>query len=167
MVDIGTAENKSTTVEAIDYIVKTPRVVGGRARIAGRRIPVWQIANVYVRLDGPIDEITDMYDLTPAQVHAALAYYYDHQAEIDAEIEEAYEIARTAVISDTQRELEARFARMRVESDREMTTAEVAETYGITAATVRQTILRGAVPARKSGRTWLIRASDAAAQWGD
>jgi hypothetical protein len=31
-----------------------------------------------------VDEIVKDYDLSHAQVHAALAYYYDHRAEIDA-----------------------------------------------------------------------------------
>jgi excisionase family DNA binding protein len=48
----------------------------------------------------------------------------------------------------------------------DMTTTEVAETYGITDATVRQTIARGAVTARKSGGIWLIRRIDAEEHWG-
>ncbi|PYT08317.1 MAG: hypothetical protein DMF60_05005, partial [Acidobacteria bacterium] len=39
-------------------------------------------------------------DLSLAQIHAALAYYYDHQGELDAEIErrrrEGDELAREA-----------------------------------------------------------------------
>src|SRR5438552_1418339 len=33
------------------------------------------------------EEIHDNYGLSLAQIHAALAYYYDHKVEIDAEIE--------------------------------------------------------------------------------
>lgn len=47
-----------------------------------------------------------------------------------------------------------------------MTTSEIAEVYGIADATVRQTIARGAIPARKSGGVWLIHPDDAEAQWG-
>lgn len=32
------------------------------------------------------DEITSGYDLTLSEVYAALAYYYDHRAEIDQSI---------------------------------------------------------------------------------
>jgi uncharacterized protein (DUF433 family) len=36
-------------------------------------------------------QIVEQYpDLTPAQVHAALTYYYDHQAELDAALMESY-----------------------------------------------------------------------------
>lgn len=154
------------TTQPGEHIIKTAGILSGRARISGRRVPVWQIAMLHLRQDTPVDEITEIYDLKHAQVHAALVYYYDHQAEIDAEIDEAEEIARSVEISDFQRAIEARYAQRQAKADREMTTAEVSETYGITAATVRQTILRGALPARKSGRTWLIRSSDAAAHWG-
>jgi uncharacterized protein (DUF433 family) len=35
-------------------------------------------------------------DLTPAQVHAVLTYYYDHQAELDAALLESYTQAEHA-----------------------------------------------------------------------
>ena len=47
-----------------------------------------------------------------------------------------------------------------------VTAAEVANEYGITTATVRQTIARGAIVARKSGSTWLMLRADAEAFWG-
>lgn len=47
-----------------------------------------------------------------------------------------------------------------------MTTKEVSEVFGIEDATVRQTIARNAIPARKSGSTWLILRKDAEKQWG-
>lgn len=46
-----------------------------------------------------------------------------------------------------------------------MTTQEIAEEYGIADATVRQTINRDAIRARKSGSTWLILRSDAERFW--
>ncbi len=50
--------------------------------------------------------------LSLAQIHAALSFYYDHKAEIDAEIERRYQEAETfrmqAVNQLTRRELEAR-----------------------------------------------------------
>lgn len=47
-----------------------------------------------------------------------------------------------------------------------MTAAEVAEVYNVDPATVRQTIARGAINARKSGATWLILRSAADSFWG-
>ena len=70
------------------HIVATPDTLGGKARISGRRISVEDIAIWHVKLGKSVDEISADYDLSLAEVHAALAYYYDHQAEIDRDITE-------------------------------------------------------------------------------
>ena len=70
------------------HIVATPDTLGGKARIAGRRISVEDIAIWQVKLGETVDEICSEYDLSLAEVHAALAYYYDHQAEIERDINE-------------------------------------------------------------------------------
>ena len=54
------------------------------ARIVGRRITVSDVATWFLQMGQTVDEIVADYDLSHAQVHAALAYYYDHRAEIDA-----------------------------------------------------------------------------------
>lgn len=46
-----------------------------------------------------------------------------------------------------------------------VTTKEISETFGISDAAVRQAILDGNLPARKSGNTWLVLRSDADARW--
>ena len=77
------------TTQSLDrHIVATPGTVGGKPRIAGRRISVEDIAIWHLRLGKTVDEICAEYDLSLAEVHAALAYYYDHQAEIDRDIAE-------------------------------------------------------------------------------
>jgi uncharacterized protein (DUF433 family) len=60
----------------------------GVARIVGSRIKVNQIV-LCKRIDGSTPEaIQSGYPhLSLAQIYAAFAYYYDHQAELDAEIE--------------------------------------------------------------------------------
>jgi uncharacterized protein (DUF433 family) len=69
------------------HIVRQPGVVGGRPRIEGTRLPVWQIA-LAVHKGASVAELLDMYpDLTPAAVHSALAYNWDHKEEVDREIE--------------------------------------------------------------------------------
>jgi uncharacterized protein (DUF433 family) len=77
---------KATTT--YPHVVKTPEVHGGRARIDETRVRVYDVVALYK--DGTSDEkISEAYaDLTPAQVHAALAYYYDNREEIDAELAE-------------------------------------------------------------------------------
>ncbi len=68
------------------YVTKTPGMCGGKARIEGTRIRVYNVASLHK--EGATDEqIREAYpDLTPAHVHAALAYYYDNREEIDAEL---------------------------------------------------------------------------------
>ena len=52
------------------------------------RIRVAQIVMDYVAHGWSPDEMCRHYPhLTPAEAHAAMTYYYDHQAEIDAEIQ--------------------------------------------------------------------------------
>jgi len=72
-----------------EHIEMTPGVAGGKPRIAGRRITVANVAVWHERLGKGVDEIADEHDLTLADVHAALAYYFDHRAEIDRSIAEA------------------------------------------------------------------------------
>jgi uncharacterized protein (DUF433 family) len=68
------------------HVTKTSGVCGAKACIDGTRIRVNNV--VFLHKDGADDErILEAYpDLTPAQIHAALAYYYDNREEIDAEL---------------------------------------------------------------------------------
>ena len=68
------------------YIVSRPGVQGGSPCIRGTRVPVWVLAAIHKKGDTP-EDILEMYtNLSAAQVYAALSYYYEHRAEIDAEI---------------------------------------------------------------------------------
>ncbi len=77
-----------TTDVVTQHVVITPGVVGGKPRIAGRRITVQQIAFWHERLGLSADEIASAYDLTLGDVYAALAYYHDHSPTIDAAMRE-------------------------------------------------------------------------------
>ena len=89
---IGTPLQKTRrimTTQTIDrHIECTPGVVGGKPRIAGRRITVEDIAIWHQRVGRSVDEICADYDLELAEVYAALAYYFDHREEIDRNIED-------------------------------------------------------------------------------
>lgn len=75
------------------YITKTPGVCGGRACIAGHRIRVQDIVVWHEMRGYCADEIVDMFPgITLADVHAALAYYFDHREEIDADFRREQEI---------------------------------------------------------------------------
>src|ERR1051325_5444223 len=65
------------------HIEIRPGYSGGRPRIAGRRIRVQDVAIWHEQENMSVDEISEEYDLTRGDVHAALAYYYDHRDEID------------------------------------------------------------------------------------
>ena len=75
-----------TVGTASQHIAITPGVCGGKPRIAGRRITVANIAIWHERLGKSADAIATEYDLTLADVYAALTYYFDHRAEIDKSI---------------------------------------------------------------------------------
>lgn len=68
------------------HIEMTPGVAGGKPRIAGHRITVQNIVIWHERLGRTADEIAAEYNLTLAEIYAALAYYFDHHAEIDRSI---------------------------------------------------------------------------------
>ncbi len=71
------------------HIEITPGIAGGKPRIAGHRITVQNIAIWHERMGKGADEIATEYDVTLADVYAALAYYFDHRSEIDRTIEES------------------------------------------------------------------------------
>jgi uncharacterized protein (DUF433 family) len=75
-----------TTLSLDRHIVATPGTSGGKPRIAGRRITVQNIAIWHERMGMSVDQICDAYDLQPAEVYAALAYYFDHREDIDRSI---------------------------------------------------------------------------------
>jgi uncharacterized protein (DUF433 family) len=82
---MGTALAYKTDV--YPHIVKTPGVRGGKARIDGTRICVKDIVQLHKEGMKP-EEMREYYSdrpLTLAEVHTALAYYYDHGDEIEAE----------------------------------------------------------------------------------
>jgi uncharacterized protein (DUF433 family) len=57
-------------------------VRGGRPHIDGRGFAVDFVAELHVDCGWTVRRIAQEYDLTPAEIHAALAYYYDHAEEI-------------------------------------------------------------------------------------
>ncbi len=68
------------------HIEITPGVCGGRPRIAGRRIRVQDIYEWHELMGMSPDEITSQFNLTLGDVHAALAYYFDHREEIQQQM---------------------------------------------------------------------------------
>jgi uncharacterized protein (DUF433 family) len=74
------------------YVECRPDVQGGRPVIKGSRFPVSSIVQNYRRGLSVEEILWDFPHLTPAEVHGALSYYYDHHEEIDKEIAELTDI---------------------------------------------------------------------------
>ena len=78
---------KSMAMSLLDkHIETTPGIVGGKPRISGRRITVQNIAVWHERIGMSADEIAAEYDISLADVFAALTYYFDYRSEIDEAI---------------------------------------------------------------------------------
>lgn len=71
-----------------EHIEITPGICGGKARIAGHRIRVQDIVVWHESMGMSPDDIVAQYpQLTLADIHAALAYYFDHVEEIREQME--------------------------------------------------------------------------------
>ncbi len=70
------------------HITKIEGVCGGRPAIGGTRVRVLNIVFLHKEGYAPEQMLEKYPDLNLAQVHAALAYYYEHQDEINAYIAE-------------------------------------------------------------------------------
>lgn len=70
------------------HVERSPGVCGGAPVIRGTRFPVRSVV-VYVLRHGvtPEEMVRDWPHLTLGQVYGALAFYYDHKAEIDADLD--------------------------------------------------------------------------------
>jgi uncharacterized protein (DUF433 family) len=98
-----------------EHIQITPGVCGGKPHIAGHRIRVQDVVIWYEHKGLSPDEIVYHYpSITLADVHAALAYYYDHFEEIRQQIHES-EAFIAELMAETpsvvQRKLKARNVR--------------------------------------------------------
>ncbi|MBD1807375.1 DUF433 domain-containing protein [Microcoleus sp. FACHB-SPT15] len=73
---------------SVEHIEINPNIRGGKPRIIGTRIAVEDIAVMHLKMGHSLIEVASKYDLSLASVYAAMAYYFDHQEEIDRRIEE-------------------------------------------------------------------------------
>jgi uncharacterized protein (DUF433 family) len=79
------------------HITKTPGVCGGRACIAGHRIRVMDVVVWHEMRGYTAAQVVEMFPgITRADVHAALAYYFDHVEEIDNDFRNDEEWAKWA-----------------------------------------------------------------------
>lgn len=79
--------SEAAPAPANGHIVCTPDTCFGKPRIDGTRIRVQDVVAWHVHGGQSVDEIlTQFPQLKRAEIYAALTYYYDHQAEVDAQI---------------------------------------------------------------------------------
>ncbi len=67
-------------MELINHII----FVDGEARISSKpHLKAEMVARMYSDGQHTIEAVMEQYGLSAAEVHSALAYYYDHQEELD------------------------------------------------------------------------------------
>lgn len=83
----------STAATLKQHVSSTPGVCGGKPCVAGTRIRIQDIVIRTELGDSPDDIVRSYPHITLADVHAALAYYYDNRDAIDSQIREGEELA--------------------------------------------------------------------------
>ncbi|MBI3976737.1 MAG: hypothetical protein HY331_01000 [Chloroflexi bacterium] len=58
----------------------------GDARLTEYGVPIWALVRYWRNVDGDVPRVAYAYDLPVEVVEAALAYYREHQAAIDARL---------------------------------------------------------------------------------
>lgn len=81
------------TVLSINLIASNPQIRSGRPYILGTTLTVADIVTVKIYQLLDTDGIADYFDVSLQQVHAALAYYYEHKTDIDQDIRQRRELA--------------------------------------------------------------------------
>lgn len=76
-------EARLPVITSNHHIESTLGTVGGKPRIVGRRITVQDVVIRHELQRLTADDIATEFDLSLADVYAALTYYFDNQAEID------------------------------------------------------------------------------------
>jgi uncharacterized protein (DUF433 family) len=84
-------------------------IINGKAMVGGR-YKAKLVAAMIVKAGASIDEAMEHYGLTRAEIHAALAYYFDNQRAVEQSFRDAEAYARDIGISadDLVQELRAR-----------------------------------------------------------
>ena len=82
------------TVQSINLIAIDPTVRSGRPCIAGTGLRVTDVVMATIFHHRTPGEIGSDYEITLAQVHAALAYYYQHKSDLDEDIRQQIAVAR-------------------------------------------------------------------------
>ena len=137
-----------------------PRIIHDPTpRLEGHRIGIHQIVGCYLQ-GWTLEELEEGFRLTLEEIHTALAYYYGHQEEIDALIEE---------MAQRDAEIKGKYPTpddvVQAELENYITVKEVARLFGRSESAVYKAINEGKLPHRKSESTIIIRRIDAENLW--
>jgi uncharacterized protein (DUF433 family) len=91
----------SPLIIPLNYIERKPE--SDYYRIVGKGITVEFLSRLIDDPEWTLDRICENYNLTPAEVHAAWAFYYAHQSEIDQRLEAAAERFASSSEDDTRK----------------------------------------------------------------
>jgi uncharacterized protein (DUF433 family) len=97
----------------IEIPVSHVELIDGKAYITGRMLKVRVVAGMYVHAGATVEQVMEHYSLSAAEVHAALAYYYDHQEAFEAE-DRALQPVLEQLASATDTQLEQMRARRKI-----------------------------------------------------
>jgi uncharacterized protein (DUF433 family) len=87
-------------IQSIDLIITNPKVRGGRPCMAGTGLRVIDIVMASLFHGRTPAEMAADYEIGLAQVHAALAYYYQHQEAIVRDLRE--QVARSRTLKEKE-----------------------------------------------------------------
>ncbi len=100
-----------------EHIAIKPGYCGGKPHILGHRIKVQHVVVWHVRMGmSPTEIVVSHPTISLSDVHAALAYYYDHRVEIDADIAADEELAAEVEAQYPSR-LEGKLVRRNAQDD--------------------------------------------------
>jgi uncharacterized protein (DUF433 family) len=89
------ATGETPATDLASMVVQTPGIAGGKPRLKGHRVAVHRVAGWW-KLGLTVEEIGErLSSLTPAEIHAALAYYHLHREDIDNYLEEERTVCRS------------------------------------------------------------------------
>jgi len=88
--DAGMTDN---TILSINLISTNPAVRAGRPCIVGTGLRVTDLMFAHLAHQRTADELASDYALPISHVYAAFAYYYEHKADLDADMREQMRIA--------------------------------------------------------------------------
>ena len=87
--NVMTLPGETTDMSVTIPVVSTPNVLGGKPRIEGTRVGVYQVGSLIREHDWSTAAVAEEFDLTADEIDAALEYYESNPDEMEAIAERA------------------------------------------------------------------------------